>query len=159
MECGYFQMGLKAVRQLPLAHDIKRDIKTARKIRLPWRVLLCGIVASFLSAWLFDHFGKLNLTLPIVNCVGVLGFAIAVKWRLRQRVWFWGTITILAALHVPLILIVPWSTKWVPAAAFAAINSADLIVMLAILALVSKFMGGPNADTSQVRRSASAADR
>ncbi|HEY1308317.1 MAG TPA: hypothetical protein VGF24_32435 [Vicinamibacterales bacterium] len=106
---------------MPLAHDIKRDIKAARKIRLPWSLLLCGIVAACLSAWLFDQFGHLNLTLPTLNCIGVLGFAIAVKWKLRQRAWFWGTMTILAALHVPLILIVPWLLA-------AAINSTLVAV-------------------------------
>jgi hypothetical protein len=51
--------------------------------------------------------------------------------------------TILAALHVPLILFVPWTTKWVPAIAIAAIDSADLIAMLAILSVVGKFMEEP----------------
>ena len=75
----------------------------------------------------------------------MLAFAIAVKWKLRRYVWFWGTMTILAALHVPLVLFVPWTTKWVPALAIAAIDSADLIVMLAILSFVGKFMEGSNA--------------
>ena len=74
----------------------------------------------------------------------MLGFAIAVKWRLRRRAWFWITITILAALHVPLILFVPWTPKWVPAIAIAAIDSADLIAMLAILSVVGKLVEGPN---------------
>ena len=56
---------------------------------------------------------------------------------------FWGTVTMLAALHIPLVLLVPWTTKWVPALAIAAIVSGDLIVMLAILAVVERFMEGP----------------
>ena len=72
----------------------------------------------------------------------MLGFAIAVQRKLRRRVWFWITMTIIAILHVPLILFVPWTTKWVPAIAIAAIDSADLIVMLTILSLVGKFMEG-----------------
>jgi hypothetical protein len=51
--------------------------------------------------------------------------------------------TIVAALHVPLMLFVPWTSKWVPALAIAAIDSADLIVMLAILSVVGKYMEGP----------------
>ena len=68
----------------------------------------------------------------------MLGLAVAIKWKLRRRAWFWGTMAILAALHVPLILFVSWTTKWVPAIAIAAIDSVDLIVMLAILAVVGK---------------------
>ena len=56
-----------------------------------------------------------------------------------------GYRAILAALHVPLVLYVPWTTKWVPALAIAAIDSADFCVILAILSVVGKFMGGPEA--------------
>jgi hypothetical protein len=48
--------------------------------------------------------------------------------------------TVLAALHVLLVLFVPWTSKWVPAMAIADIDSVDLIVMLAILAVVGRFM-------------------
>ncbi len=130
---------------MPLANEIKGDIKAVRKIRLPWWGLLCLGIGSFLTAWLFDHLRRFDLALPIINGILILGFAVAVKWKLRRHVWFWGTMTILAALHVPLILFVPWTTKWVPAIAIAAIDSADLIVMLAILSVVGKFMEGSNA--------------
>ncbi|PYY17050.1 MAG: hypothetical protein DMG60_12985 [Acidobacteria bacterium] len=127
---------------MPLAKDIKNDIKAGKKIWLPWWAVLCLIIGALPVVWLFDHFGKLNLFLPTFNCIAVLGFAIAVKRKLRRHTWFWGMMTILAALHVPLILFVPWTTKWVPATAIAAIDSADLIVMLTILSVVGKFMEG-----------------
>ena len=127
---------------MSLANDIKGDIKAARKIRLPWWGVLCLIVGGLPVIWLFDHFGEFNLFLLTFNCVAVLVFAIAVKRKLRRHTWFWGMMTILAALHVPLILFVPWTTKWVPATAIAAIDSADLIVMLTILSVVGKFMEG-----------------
>jgi hypothetical protein len=136
---GYFENG-KGGRKVQRANEIKDDIKAARKIWFPWWAVLCAIAASTLAAWLFDHFGRLNLMLPTWNCLLVLGFAIAVKWKLRRRVWFWATMTIIAALHVLLILFVPWTNKWVPAIAIAAIDSADLIVVLAILSVVRKFM-------------------
>lgn len=126
-----------------LANDVKGDIKAAKKIRLPWWGVLCVIIGSLPAYWLFDHFGRLNIALPTLNGVGMLGFAIAVKWKLRRRVWFWITMAVIAALHVPLILFVPWGTRWVPALAIAAIDSADLVVILAILAVVGKFMEGP----------------
>jgi hypothetical protein len=128
---------------MPLAKDIKNDIKAAKKIWLPWWAVLSLIVAGLPIIWLFDHFGSLNLFLPTFNSIFVLGFTIAVKRNLRRHAWFWGIMTILAALHVPLVLFVPWTTKWVPALAIAAIDSADLIAMLAILAVIGKFMKGP----------------
>jgi len=127
---------------MPLANEIKDDIKVARKIRLPWWALLCLGIGSFLAAWLFDHLRRFDLVLPTLNGVFVLGFTVGVKWKLRRHLWLWSTMTILAALHVPLILFVPWTTKWVPAIAIALIDSADLIAMLAILTVVEKFIKG-----------------
>ena len=128
---------------MPLANDIKNDIKAAKKMWLPWWAVLCLIIGGMPIPWLFDHFGRLNLALPTLNCVGMLGFAIAVKWKLRRCAWFWITMTIIAALHVLLILFVPWTTKWVPAIAIAFIDMADFCVILTILSVVGKFMEGP----------------
>jgi hypothetical protein len=130
---------------MSLTNEVKSDIKAAKKMRLPWWAVLCLLVFGMPLPWLFDHFGRLNLMLPIWNSIAVLGFMLAVKRNLRRHAWFWGTMTILAALHVPLILFVPWGTRWVPALAIAAIDSADLILMLAILSVVGKFMEGSNA--------------
>jgi hypothetical protein len=58
-------------------------------------------------------------------------------------------VVILAVVHVLVVLFVPWTDKWVPALAIAAIDSGDLILMLAILAGVEKFMDGPKAAASQ----------
>ena len=128
---------------MPLAKDIKNDIKAAKKIWLPWWAVLCLIIGGLPIIWLFDHFRKLSLFLPTFNCVGMLGFAIALKWKLRRNAWFWITMTVIAALHVPLMLFVPWTTKWVPAIAIAAIDSVDLIVILAILSVVGKLVERP----------------
>jgi hypothetical protein len=116
-----------------------------KKMRLPWWGVLCVIFGTIPLLFLFDHFGRFDLVLPALNSVFVLGFTVAVKWKLRRHAWFWGTVAILAALHIPLILFVPWTTKWVPALLIAAIDSADLIVMFAILSVVAKFMEGSNA--------------
>ena len=124
---------------MQLAKDLKKDIKVAKKIRLPWWGVLCGIIGSALSAWLFDHFGRLDLALPTLDSVGVLGFVLVLKWQLSRRVWFWITMAIVVALHVLLILSIPWTTKWVPASAIAGIAALDLIVILAILSVVAKF--------------------
>lgn len=51
--------------------------------------------------------------------------------------------TVIAALHVPLILFVPWTTKWIPAIVIIAIGPADLYAMLAILSVVGKLTESP----------------
>ena len=144
---GHLQ-GSKGDWTMQLANDIKDDIKAAKKIWLPWWAVLMWMTACVPIIWLFDHFRRFDLALPALICIGMLGLAIAVKWKLRRHVWFWITMTVLAALHALLVLFVPWTTKWVPAIAIAAIGSADLIVMLAILSVVGKFVEGPKASES-----------
>ena len=121
-------------------NGFKHDIQAAKRIRLPWWVLLPEVIFTAFTAALFDHFGKLYLVLPVLNSIVVLGFLIALKWKLRTRIWFWITMIIFAALHVALILFIPWTTKWVPALAIAAIDSADFCVILAILSVVGRFV-------------------
>jgi len=50
--------------------------------------------------------------------------------------------TVIVALHVPLILFVPWGTRWVPALAIAAIDSLDFCLVLWILSFVGNLVGG-----------------
>ncbi len=92
---------------------------------------------------LFYYFGKPALALPTLDSAAVVTIAIAMRWQLRRHVWFWITMTVIAALHVPLILFVPWTTKWVPAIVIMPIGLADLYAMLAILSVVGKLVERP----------------
>jgi hypothetical protein len=130
---------------MSIISDIKGDIRAAKKIWLPWWAVLCWGVVCALIELLLLALGRFDLALPTVNSIAVVGFAIALKRRLGRHVWFWMTMAILAALHVPLLLFVHWTTMWVPALAIAAIDSGDLILMLVILAVVERLMGGPKA--------------
>jgi hypothetical protein len=110
---------------------------------LSWRAKLLIVIFGAPTTFLFARYGKLELALPLFNILGVLGLVIFLKWKLRKRAWFWVTIAVIAALHVPLILFVPWTTAWVPALAIAAIDSADFVLILWVLLLVGKLVGAP----------------
>ena len=127
---------------MSLVNDVKSDIKAAKQMRLTWWAVLCLLIGGMPLPWLFDHFGSLNLMLPTWNSVAVLGFIVVLKWSLRRHVWFWITMAALAALHVPLILFVPWTTRWVPALAIAVIDSGDFCLMLWIISIVGKIVEG-----------------
>ena len=132
---GYFKMSL--------ANDIKSEIKAAKKIRVPGWVLLCLFIGTYLCASLFDKFGKLDLVLPIVNTISVLCFTLILHSKLWRQTWFWVAMTIIVMLHVPLILLVPWGTKWVPALAIAGIDTMDICLILSIIVVLGKFMKAP----------------
>jgi|SRR5579862_811314 len=126
-----------------VAKEVKSDLRVAKKWRLPWWSVLCLIIGSLPIYLLFDRFGRLNSALPTLTCVVSLAFAIVLKWNLRRKTWFWITIGVIAALHILLIVSVPWTDKWVPAAAYAGAASLDLVVILVILAVVEKLVGSP----------------
>ena len=126
---------------MQLINNSKSDIKALQHMRLPWWGVLCVVVSSALIAWLFDHFGRLDLARPVLYSIGMLGIATAVKWKFRRHMWFWGTMIILAALHVLLILLVPWTAKWIPAIVVIPIGIADLYAMLWVVSVVGKFRG------------------
>ena len=80
----------------------------------------------------------------LLNVIAVLGFVLILKRQLWRHSRFWGAMAFIAVLHAPLIVLVPWTTKWVPALAIAAIDSVDFCLILWVLAVVEKFLGGPN---------------
>src|SRR5512138_899690 len=110
-----------------------------RQMRLPWWGVLCVIFGSMPLILLFYYFGKPALALPTLGSAGIVTMAIAMRWQLRRHVWFWLIICIFAAIHVTLILVVPWTTEWVPAVVITPIGVADLYLMLAILSVARKF--------------------
>ncbi len=129
---------------MSLTNNVRHEIKAAKKLRMPGWGVVCGIIASFLCAQLFEHFGKLDFVLPTLNSILVLGFMLTFKRKLWRHAWFWGTMAVIAGLHVPLILFVPWTSGWVPALAIAVIDSLDFCLILWILAVVEKLMREPN---------------
>src|SRR5690242_9805227 len=121
---------------MQMGNDFKRDLKAAYAIRLPWWVLLCLFVGAFIIGELFNHWGRFEMALPVLNILFVIGFVVAIKWHLRFHLWYWIVLSIIVAIHILLILLLPWSTKWVPAIAIGMIDSIDVIVMLATFSFV-----------------------
>ncbi|MGA8273433.1 MAG: hypothetical protein WB919_17855 [Candidatus Sulfotelmatobacter sp.] len=112
-------------------------------MRLPWWGVLCVIFGTIPLALLFVYFGRYDLARPSLISAAMVAIAIALRWKLRRHVWFWITMGFLAALHLPLILFVPWTTRWIPAVVIVPFGIADLYAMLWILSFVGKFMEGP----------------
>jgi hypothetical protein len=116
-----------------------------RQMRLPWWGVLCVIFGTIPLALLFVYSGRFDLARPSLISVAIVAIAIAMRWKLRRHVWFWITMVILAALHLPLILLVPWTTKWIPALVIIPIGFADLYAMLWVVSAVGRLIGGPKA--------------
>lgn len=115
---------------------MRNDIKAARKLWLPWWAVLTLMVIMAPIFPILDHFGKLNMALPLISCVTVLALLIYIKWGLRRQPLFWTMILLLALVHAVLIWYIPWTSRWVPALVTAGISSLDFYLMLWILVAI-----------------------
>lgn len=121
--------------------EVKEQIKVARKLRLPWWALITIGVLSLPYYALLDHFGRLNVALPLLVCMAAFGFVIYIRWDLKRRLWFWTTVAVIAGLQALLLWNMPWTSKWVPAAAYAGMSSLDFLGMLWVLAALERVFG------------------
>jgi hypothetical protein len=55
---------------------MEREIQEAKKLRLSWRTKLLIIVIGAPTTFRFALYGKLELALPLMNIVGMLGLVI-----------------------------------------------------------------------------------
>lgn len=123
-----------------LANDVKRDLNAIKQVRMPWWGWLCVYVGTGGSVLLFHHFGRSNLLFPTLASILGLGTATAVKWGLRRHVWFWGVLSILAGLHVALIVLLPWAVNKGPAIQIVGMAGIDWIIIFAVLDAAERFV-------------------
>jgi len=113
--------------------------KQANPKDLFWYAVIAIAVSTTLP--LVDYLGRPELERPVMFSLGMILLTIKVCRDIRRRWWFWVTMAVVAALHVPLILHIPWTTKWVPAVAILPICIADLLVILGIVNLAERLFG------------------
>jgi hypothetical protein len=70
--------------------------------------------------------------------LGVIVFAIKLRWYLRKHIWFWAVIAVILTLHVPLVFMVQWP-KNAPTIFYAMpIGIADFLIISGALGLAEK---------------------
>lgn len=127
---------------MSLRDDVRSDINTARKIHVPTWALIFIFILSIPTFWVFDRFGNLDKSLPILECIVAFVFVVYVKRNLINKPWFWATIILLAASHGLVLWLIPWTSKWVPALIAGAAVSVDICLMLWIVAVVGRLVEG-----------------
>ena len=101
--------------------------------------IVAGIYTSPLFI-LFAYFGDPGRGQAAWVCAGSLATATRFLWDLRTRVWFWLTISIIALLHVPLILLIPWPFKQLTYIALLPAGLLDFGIAYGIIRLVENMM-------------------
>jgi len=88
----------------------------------------------------FIYIGKTDMGLTVFIVLGMILFAIKIHWNLRRYVWFWVTIAVILALHVPLFYLVRWPQGKFPIIAYTLpIGIADFVIIHAVVSLAQKF--------------------
>ena len=88
---------------------------------------------------LFLYLGKADLGLTVFIVLAAIVLAIKIRWSLRKHVWFWATIILILALHVPLFFIVRWPFGRVPTLVYTMpFAIADFLIILGALGLAEK---------------------
>jgi hypothetical protein len=69
-------------------------------------------------------------------------------WRLRKQIWYWLIIAFLVAIHILLLLVVPWPNSSIPAPALLPVGLVDFAVVYGCIKLGEKIMMGSSKDKS-----------
>lgn len=102
---------------------------------------IANAVAIFPIMLLFHYLGKPASGYPAALFASMLGMVIRVRWELSRHAWFWITVVAIIFLHAPLIWLVPWTSRWVPAVLIAPFCIVDALVILGIVNLAEKLSG------------------
>jgi hypothetical protein len=88
----------------------------------------------------FDHIGRSDMGMSAFVCLGANILAVGICWELRKRLWFWGVIALVLALHVPLVLMIQWPDRWVSRFTLLPIGIADLLITVGVVRFVETFI-------------------
>ena len=111
---------------------------TERQGRADWTGTIIGVllVPVFFS---FVYLGKAQMGFTVCIVLGMAMIAIKLRWKLRRHAWFWVTIALILALHIPFLFIVRWPQTNVPTIAFSLpLGIADFLLISGAISLAEK---------------------
>lgn len=112
-----------------------------------WGLVVAAIAAGAVVASPFIYFGQVGNGRTAGFLAGILFIAVARRWHLRSRTWFWPLIALIVVAESPLVIFVHWTSRWIPAAAILPFAVADGVGILWLIQLVEKWVGSPDCKT------------
>jgi hypothetical protein len=107
-----------------------------RQFRLNWWQILCVITFGALATFALSFSSRFDISRPLLASVGSILITIKLRWRLRNRVWFWLTIAVYTILAAGLTLALTWSTN---GASRPIISGVMVISTYCIFAVLNAF--------------------
>jgi hypothetical protein len=99
--------------------------------------------------FLFVYLGKAELGFGVTIVATAAVLAIKLRWELSKHVWFWVTIAVVFALHIPLLLVFQWPPHTgVPTLFYTMpMGIADFFIMSGAISLAQRlFLRDSSAD-------------
>jgi hypothetical protein len=90
--------------------------------------------------FIFAYFGDLGKGRTAAICAFAIITAVWYYWDLRRHVWFWFTVAIVIALHVPLVLFVPWTDTKYPGVVLLPFALLDYGIVYGCIKLAEMMM-------------------
>jgi uncharacterized membrane protein YjgN (DUF898 family) len=100
-------------------------------------VVLLSMVPAFL---LFAVLGYPGRGRAAAISLAIIMIVVRMRWDLKRHTWFWMTLTVLIALHVVLILLVPWTSRSYPGITLLPIALVDYAIVYGCIRLAEKAM-------------------
>jgi len=97
---------------------------------------------------LFICLGKADMGFTVFIVLGMVMFAIKLRWKLRKHAWFWLALFLILLLHIPLLFVVQWPHTNVPTIAYSLpLGIVDFFLISGALGLAEKlFSKGSSLD-------------
>ena len=107
--------------------------------------LIIGVILAPVFL-LFILLGDAEMGLKVFVVLAMAILAIKLHWDSRKRFWFWATIVIILALHVPLVLMVRLPHGNVPTRSYVIpVGIADFVIFWGALDLAERlFVKNPS---------------
>ncbi len=137
---------------IDLMETVKEKAEEKRKVSSRRRVLLRIMLMVIPVYLIFLYFGEEDVSRTASLALGVAVLAVAIRWDLRKHVWFWATVVVLYALHLPLILKFRWPDRRIPPLEIMPFALADLLITLGCIWLVEKLATAVTRRTNSHRR-------
>ena len=101
-------------------------------------VILCMVPVFAL----FAYFGDPGRGRAAAGSTIVIMYAARGCWDLRRHTWFWVTLTIVIAVHVLLVLLIPWTSKSYPGTLLLPVAAVDYGIVYGVIKLIEKMTKG-----------------
>lgn len=125
-------------------HDPSTAKKSADYTGLIFAAILAPVFLFFI------YLGKADMGLAVFIVLGMMMFAIKLRWNLRRHLWFWAVVVFVLALHLPLFFVVRWPQGNVPTLFYTMpLGIADFLIISGALGIAERLLSRDSSSNNE----------